>query len=203
MKLTKEDFIIGRDLIPTAIFTILLIVAKFILEMVSALHPMIYLLGSIVSSVIAFPIFTLWLLKVRKIGTILVSSTIIGFCYFIMGGSYICIIIWVPMAIVMEVVRVILKNKQMICNGVLYSLYVVTGTISCFVPMLVMKEEFFDACLEMGMTSDYLDVLRDLVSNQSFMLFTIISVVVGFVFGIVGYITFKSKFENAGLVGNE
>ncbi len=199
----KENFITGRDLIPTAIFTILLIVSRFIFEMVAALHPMIYLLGAILSAVIAFPIFTLWLLKVRKIGTILVCATITGLGYFIMGGSYICLIVWVPMGILMELIRCLIQNKKMLCNGVLHSLFVTTGTISCFVPMLVMKDAFFDACLEMGMTQDYLDILKSLVSTSTFLLFTLISVVLGFALGICGYIVFKTKFESAGLIGDE
>ncbi|MFI3257280.1 MAG: MptD family putative ECF transporter S component [Spirochaetales bacterium] len=199
----KEDFMSARDLIPTAIYFVLMVVVMLIFQMIAAFSPWFYLFAPVAQGIVALPVFMLWMLKVKKIGTCTIHSVLMGLIYFIAGGSWVCPVIWIPMGIIMDLVRYALMKKPQIANSIVYALYVLAGAMSTFLPLFILGDSLFNTFIEMGMSIDYVNVLKGVMSVQMLVLITSVSLASGFIYGIIGYAMFKKKFIAAGFVAED
>lgn len=201
-KLSKEDFVSTRDLIPTAIYLVLMVVVMLVIQMVASISPWIYVFAPIITGVITTPIFMLWMLKVQKIGTCTIHAAIVGIVYFIAGGSWVCPVVWLPMGIIMDAVRYVLKGKDRASCTITYGIYLLTGVIATYLPVFILGDALLSIFKEM-MEAEFYAALVPLFSVELFTILAVVSFVVGAVLGLIGYNVFKKKFVRAGLVDED
>lgn len=190
----------GKDLITVGIFSAIYFVINFVFMLLSAIHPMLWILmPGLIAMFTGIP-FLLMCAKVQKPGAVLLMGIITGLIYYLTGMFTVIIMISFLIACgLAEFSRVVTRytgEKGNFTAFVLFSL----GMTGSPLPLWLTRDSFFAQLSSQGMPVDYIETLNA-ASSPAMLVVLFSAPVIGAVLG--GFISrgmFKKHFVKAGIV---
>lgn len=132
----------AKDLINVGIYTAIYLVIFFVIGMLGAvpiLYPTIFILIPILTGI---P-FMLFLTKVEKFGMVSLMGIILGVFWYFMGYTWLAPAVYIPMAIIADVVMNTKKYKSFKVNTIGFWLFS-CAELGCQMPMWVMADTYME-----------------------------------------------------------
>jgi energy-coupling factor transport system substrate-specific component len=190
----------AKDLITTAIFTVVTILIFFVGSMTFGMVPVLYpfLIGFI-----ALPGGIVWVymrVKVPKRFAILMQCVVMTLVFWLMGiGPFLALGILVG-GILAEVISGLGRYRSFALNTAGYAALAFCIHVGAFLVVLVARDYYYDFCVSGGMTVEWTNTFLNFMS-WPMLLGTGVLAVIGAVLGmLLGRVMLKKHFVKAGMV---
>lgn len=184
-----------KDLVLIGIFDVIYLVIIMACDCMGIV-PILYLIYPTIAAIIAGPLVLLFMAKEQKAFAFLIFGFIPPALTFLLGNTYVVLVIVIITTLLAEVLRKIGNYSSFTWNTLAYAVYSlwVPGVLS---QMIFVRERFLEMCKIMG--DDYIAVLVNLLTWQN-MILVAIGAFVGAVIGaLIGKKLLKKHFIKAGI----
>jgi energy-coupling factor transport system substrate-specific component len=189
----------AKDLITTAIFTVVTILIFFVGSMTLGMIPVLY---PFLVGVIAIPggiVWTYLRVRVPKRFAIIIQCVVMTLVFWLTGvGPFLALGILVG-AILAEVISGVGKYRSFVFNTVGYAALMFCVHVGAFMVVLLARDYYYDFCVTGGMTVEWTDTFLNFMS-WPVLLGTGVLAVAGAVIGmLLGKAVLKKHFVKAGM----
>ena len=184
-----------KDLVLIGIFDVIYLVIIMACDCMGIV-PIMYLIYPTIAAIIAGPLVLLFMAKEQKAFAFLIFGFIPPALMFLLGNTYVVLVIVIITTLLAEVLRKIGNYSSFTWNTLAYAVYSlwIPGVLS---QMIFVRERFLEMCKIMG--DDYIAVLVNLLTWQN-MILVAIGAFVGAVIGaLIGKKLLKKHFLKAGI----
>ncbi|MBP1736318.1 MAG: hypothetical protein H6Q60_199 [Oscillospiraceae bacterium] len=190
----------GKDLITVGIFSAVYFVINFAFMLLSALHPILWILMPGFIAVFSGIPFLLMCTKVQKPGGVLLMGVITGLIYFVTGMFTVIILVTFVIACALaELSRAMMKYasfKGNLAAFVMFSL----GMTGSPLPIWLTRDSFFAQISSQGMPESYIETLKAISSPTMLIVLFAAPVIGAFIGAYIAKGMFKKHFIKAGIV---
>ena len=196
----KKNVLKGKDLITIGIYSAIYFVLNFACMLVSAFHPMIWILMPALIALITGIPFMLMCAKVQKCGAILLMGMITGLLYFVTGQFTLLILITFVLGCGLgEVFRGISQYNKFKANAIAFTFFSL-GMIGSPLPIWVMREDFLKQIGESGMPTEYVLTLESISSPSMLVVMFVATIICAVIGAVLAKGMFQKHFVKAGIV---
>lgn len=190
----------GKDLITAGIFAAIYFCVFMIGQLLSALHPVLWILFPGVVALLAGVPYYLLCAKVQKTGAVFIMGMVTGLFAVLSGQDSviegITFLIGCGMA---EIIRHATKYSSFKGNMIAYMFFSI-NTVGSPLPIWLMREKFFEKISVLGMPEDYINTL-DALASSNMLILLFAAVIVGAVLGsLIAKKMLDKHFKKAGIV---
>ena len=188
----------AKDLIVTGVFTALLFICAGVGGGIFAITPTLTFYYPIGASLLAGPVFMLYLAKVPKRGALIISGiimcavgTLTGMHWGMNFGYLVCCIIASFVAGAGH-----FKNK--VLNIIAYIIYSI-GPMGTYFVFFFMRDSWIKFMLKKGTEQEYIDKMNSVAGPAVIIIMVVGTIVVATLSGLLGLRLMKKQFEKAGI----
>jgi len=190
----------AKDLITTAIFTVVTAIIFFVGSMVFGMIPVTY---PFLVGIIAIPGGIIWAymrVKVPKRFSIMIQSIVTILIFTLTGSGPFLAIGFLVGGIAAELISGIGKYKNFTLNTIGYAAQMFCVHVGAFLVTIVARDYYYDFCINGGMSVEWTTTFLDFMSWPILLgsgVFAIVGAVIGM---LLGKAMLKKHFEKAGMV---
>jgi energy-coupling factor transport system substrate-specific component len=197
---TTNQKLKGKDLITAGIFAAIYFCVFMIGQLLSALHPVLWILFPFVIALLAGIPYYLLCAKVQKPGAVFIMGMVTGLIAVLSGQDSviegITFLIGCSMA---EIIRHATKYSSFKGNMIAYIFFSINA-VGSPLPIWLMREKFFAKISTLGMPADYINTL-DALASPYMLIVLFAAVIIGAVLGsLIAKGLFNKHFKKAGIV---
>jgi energy-coupling factor transport system substrate-specific component len=196
----NTDKLKAKDLITTAVFTVVTILIFFVGSMTFGMVPVLY---PFLVGVIAIPggiVWTYMRVKVPKRFAIIIQCVVMTLVFWLMGiGPFLALGILVG-GILAEAISGTGRYRSFALNTAGYAVMMFCVHVGAFVVVLLARDYYYDFCVTGGMTVEWTNTFLNFMS-WPVVLGTGVLAIIGAVIGmLLGKAVLKKHFVKAGMV---
>lgn len=188
----------ARDLIDVGIFAVLYIVVVFAIAMVGIVSPLVMLLTLPLAPIVAGIPFMLFLSRVRGAGMITLLGVVVGLVMFAMGHPWQSLLVTVLCGVAAEAVLLAGRYRSAWAAVWAYTVFTV-WFVGPWIPFFLDREAYVEQYVGDDMGSSYAANFADVVTGPAILAACAVTIVCGFLGGLLGRATVGKHFRRAGL----
>ena len=190
----------AKDLITTAIFTVVTIVIFFAGSMTFGMVPVLYPFLVAFVSIPGGIVWTYLRVKVPKRFSILIQNVVTTMVFWLTGIGPFLALGFLCGGILAEIISGAGKYKNFILNTIGYAVQALCIHIGAFLVAIVARDYYYDFFISGGMTAEWTNIFLDFMS-WPVMLGSGVLAMMGAIFGmLLGKVLLKKHFVKAGMV---
>ena len=196
----KADKLRAKDLITTAIFTVIFFAIVMVGTMTFGIVPVLY---PFLVSFIALVGGTVWAymrVKVPKTFSILIQAVITFLLIYLMGSGWTLALGFLVGGILAEIITSIRKYKSFKLNTAGFATYCLGIHFGAYLIPLIAREAYIDLCVSSGMDMTYLEIYLDFMSWPVMLGAAVLCVAFSVIGMLIGKALLKKHFMRAGMV---
>ena len=200
MFLMKTNKLTAKELINTAIFSVVFALIVFVCSMTVGMIPVVF---PFLVPICMVPCGIVWVymrVKTPKAFSILIQCAILTLMLFIVGSAWFIVLGMLVGGVLAEIISGIGKYKNFTLNTIGYAAYGLAFNFGGFALILFAREYYREFMAGNGMESDYMITLLDFFSLPVFLVTTALTIVTAVVGMALGKKLMKKHFEKAGIV---
>ena len=187
----------AKDFITIGVYTAIMLVVCMAISMLGFIPVFIPLLTVLVPLIAGIP-FMLYTTKARKFGMTTIMGLLIGLVFTAMGHGIWAIVIGTVSGLLSDL---IMKSGQYSsskksCLGCSVFFLWIIGN---FLPIVLTRDQYYAQLVE-GYSTEYADALMKLVPDWSLLPLTLVTLVFGYLGGLLGKKMLSKHFRRAGMV---
>lgn len=190
----------AKDLITTAIFSVVMILIFFVGSMTFGMVPVLY---PFLVAFVCIPGGIVWAymrVKVPKRYSIIIQCSVITLVFFLMGIGWSLALGFLSGGILCEIISGAGRYKSFRLNIIGFAAFGLCVHTGAFLIALMARDYYYDFCVNSGMTSDWTDAFLDFMT-WPVMLGSGVVVIIAAVGGmLLGKAMLKKHFVKAGIV---
>ncbi|MBC2459724.1 MptD family putative ECF transporter S component [Clostridium beijerinckii] len=189
-----------KDLVTIGVFSAIYFVINLIIMICGGISPIIWIFMPALIALLSGVIFMLMIEKVQKFGPVVIMAAITAIIYFATGQfTVILLLTFASSSIISELIRYMFGYKSFTGNLIAYAVFSL-GMVGSPLPIWLFGNSFFESIIEQGMSSSYVDGLRNLTSSGMLLGMIISTFVLALAGGIIGRSMLKKHFIKAGII---
>ena len=188
-----------KDLITTGIFGVLLLMCAMITGGPFATIPTLTFYFPIGASVLAGPVFMLFIAKVPKRGALVIVGVIICILGTLTGMHWGMNFGYLTFCIAAAIVAGIGRFQNMALNVLAYVLYSF-GPMGTYFVFYFNRESWISFMLNKGTEQEYIDKMSSVADAKTMVIMIAGTIVVSLISGLLGVRLMRKQFEKAGIV---
>ena len=190
----------AKDLITTAIFTVVTILIFFAGSMTFGMIPLLY---PFLVAFVSIPGGIVWAylrVKVPKRFAIIIQSVVITLVFWFTGiGPFMALGFLVGGALA-EIIAGIGKYKNYMLNSVAYAAQAFCIHIGAFLVAIVARDYYYDFCTTGGMSAEWTNTFLDFMSWPVLLASGVLAIIGAVIGMVLGKVLLKKHFVKAGMV---
>ncbi len=188
----------ARDLVGVAIFAVIFIVVTYAIGMLGVISPLTWLVVVPTATLANGVTFMLFVTRVRHAGMITLLALVIALFYLLTGNSVLSTIGIMAVGALADLVAFLGRYRSRRAYLWSYSVFGLSS-FTPFIPLLVNREEYFNAAGWKTMGEDYMRAADALLSAPVVAGMAFVFVAAGFAGGLFGSAMLRKHFVRAGL----
>lgn len=190
----------AKDIITTAIFTVLYFVVICVFAMSLMTVPFVSLFITCFTAVFGGVIFLYLVTKVRKFGAVTILSAVIGILMALVGHFWPCVIFGFVFGLIADLVCSRGGYRKFRWNVFGYIVFILGLTLEGYTPMLFFVDAFRISRQEMGLTGEMIERLIDLTHGPLMIASFAGASVCAVIGALIGKALLKKHFQKAGIL---
>lgn len=189
-----------KDLVTIGVFSAIYFVINLIIMICGGISPIIWIFMPAIIALLSGVIFMLMTGKVQKSGPVVIMSAITAIIYFATGQfTVVLLLTFASSSIIAELIRYMFGYKSFTGNLIAYAVFSL-GMIGSPLPIWLFGNNFFDSIINQGMSSSYVEGLKNFTSFGMLIAMVISTFVLGLVGGMIGKSMLKKHFIKVGII---
>ena len=190
----------ARELITTAIFTVVFMIVTFACVMVTSITVFTYPLLASASGLLCGIIWLYMRLRVPKRFTVLLQSVICALLFFVVGAGWFVALGILIGGIFAEVITSLGKYKSFKLTAIAYAVYGFCFHWGSFLVVIISREYYIEYAVANGTNRQLIDTLLPMMSWQFLLIGSILCIVFSVIGMLLGKTLLKKHFVKAGMV---
>ena len=188
----------ARDLLNVAIFAVIYVVIVFAIAMLGVISPLVMLLTLPLSAIAAGIPYMLFLTRVRHAGMVTLFGVAVGAVYLVMGHPWQSTVITIVVSVLADVV---LAGGGYASKRAAIAAYTVFSAwfIGPWIPMFLNRDAYLSDLAARSMGAEYAAAYAQVVSTPAVLIMWVVTIVCGFLGGLLGSAALRKHFRKAGL----
>lgn len=183
-----------KDVIFTAIFSVLLFVVSFIFAVLLGMNPIGVFFAHAVGAIPCDIIYMYMRAKTPKKGAILLMGFLVAAISFVLGIGWSAALGILVGGVLAEIVSAMGKYRSNVKNIVGFALYIVCGWFGMMAYVIFASETYKATQLQKGVTAEYVDTMIDFIHGPMFIVVIAITAAGAVIGGVLGIKIFKKHF---------
>ena len=188
-----------KDLITTGIFGVLLLMCAMIAGGPFASIPTLTFYYPIGASILAGPVFMLFIAKVPKAGALIIVGVVLCALGTLTGMHWGMNFGYLIFSIIAAIVAGIGKFKNMALNVLAYVLYSF-GPMGTYFVFFFNRESWISFMLNKGTEQEYIDKMSLVADSRMMVIMVAGTIIVSLISGLLGVRLIRKQFEKAGII---
>ncbi len=194
----KSNIKKSKKLVSAGIFIALYFVVFAIFGTICMPLPPLYLCMLAIISFFSAPIYMMLLAKAPMHGPIFIAAMLPCLFLLLMGNIWIVVLTGLICGILAEIIAGVGKFKNKTLNLISYLVFSL-NLLGGFLPIWVMREEYFRSTIDRGMSQNFVDTIDKLTPSWVLIVMVLASVLCGIIGTLIGNKMFQKHFEKAGI----
>jgi energy-coupling factor transport system substrate-specific component len=189
----------AKDLITTAIFSVVMILVFFACSMTFGMIPVLY---PFLVAFVCVPGGIIWAymrVKVPKRYSIIIQCTVIPLVFFLIGSGWSLSLGFFIGGILCELISGIGKYKNFKLNTIGYAAFALCVHIGAFLIALAARDYYFDFCVSGGMTAEWTEAFLNFMTWPVMLGSGVLSIIGAVIGMMLGKVMLKKHFKRAGI----
>lgn len=198
MSSNKENVKKSRNLVSAGVFIALYFVVFVIVGTICMPIPPLYLCMLPLIALFAAPVYQMLITKAPMHGPIFIAAMLPCLFLLMMGNIWIVVLTGIIAGVFAEIIAGMGEFKSASSNMISYFVFSL-NLLGGFLPIWVMREEYFKSTLDRGMSQDFVDKLRAITPGWVLIAIIVATVICGFIGIQIGNKMFAKHFKKAGI----
>lgn len=188
----------ARDLLNTAIFAAILVVATFTTGMLGIFSPLVWLLITPLQVLVSGVIVLLFLTRIRHAGMFTLFAAVIALCYLPTGNTLLGVAGIIVLGLIAELILWVGRYRSKWAAIWAYTVFALSF-FTPFLPLLVDREAYLAASSWTQLGPEYVHAADMLFTPPVLGIVALLILVTGFLGGLLGSALLRKHFVRAGL----
>ena len=187
----------AKDFITIGVYTAIMLVVCMAISMLGFIPIFIPLLTVLVPLIAGIP-FMLYTTKARKFGMTTIMGLLIGLVFTAMGHGVWAVVIGTAAGLLSDLIMKsgsYSSSKKSVFGCSVFFLWIIGN----FLPIILTRDQYHAQLVE-GYSAEYADALMRLVPDWSLIPLTLVTLVCGYLGGLLGKKMLSKHFKRAGMV---
>lgn len=188
----------ARDLMTTAIFTVLLIVVTYAIGMLGIISPVAWLLTVPLDALASGIVVMLFLARVRHAGMMLLLTAVVAIFFVVSGTTPLAALGIIVLGLIAELILWVGRYRSRWAAVWAYTVFGLS-LFAPFLPLLIDRESYFASSVWQDMGDDYRAASDTLLAAPVIGIMAGVVVLASFLGGLLGSAVVRKHFVRAGL----
>lgn len=188
----------ARDLMTTAIFTVLLIVVTYAIGMLGIISPVAWLLTVPLDALACGIVVMLFLARVRHAGMMLLLTVVVAIFFVVSGTTPLAALGIIVLGLIAELILWVGRYRSRWAAVWAYTVFGLS-LFAPFLPLLIDRESYFASSVWQDMGDDYRAASDTLLAAPVIGIMAGVVVLASFLGGLLGSAVVRKHFVRAGL----
>lgn len=188
----------SKNLVSAGIFIALYFVVFAVIGTICMPIPPLYLAMLPIIALFAAPVYEMLLIKAPVRGAITIAAILPCLFLLLMGNIWIVVLTGIIAGVVAEIIAASGNYKDEVRNKISYLVFSL-NLLGGFLPIWVMRDEYFSSTLERGMSQDFVDKLEAMTPIWILFVIVIATILLAFVGNLISTNMFSKHFKKAGI----
>jgi energy-coupling factor transport system substrate-specific component len=190
----------AKDLITTAIFTVVFALVGFVCSMTLGMIPLGFPFLVSAIGLVGGIVWTYMRVKVPKRFTITIQCVVSGLLFFIVGTYWGTVIGCVVGGILADIITNIGRYKNFKLTTAGFAVFCLCMHLGAFLVVFVARDWYYDYCVSSGMTVEWMDAFLGFMSWPVMLGTGVLAVICAVIGMLIGKAALKKHFVKAGIV---
>lgn len=188
----------SKKLVSAGVFIALYFVVFTIFGTICMPIPPLYLCMLAIIALFAAPVYMMLLAKAPMHGPIFIAAMLPCLFLLLMGNIWIVVLTGIICGFAAEMIVGAGKFKNKTLNMISYFVFSL-NLLGGFLPIWIMREEYFASTLERGMSQEFVSSIERLTPAWVLIVIILGTILCGYIGTLIGRRMFKKHFEKAGI----